>query len=72
MVADSPFWSLALLEAGCGGLSENSGSSSFRSLLLATWVLGTAGLTGRLPKLGVVGLDRPGLELALDGNDEEL
>ena len=46
--------------------------ASFRSRLLATCVLGTAGLTGRLPRLGVVGLDNPGLELALEGNDEEL
>ena len=45
---------------------------SFRSLLLATLVLGTAGLTGRLGLLlGVVGLDNPGLELALECMDEE-
>lgn len=50
-----------------------SSSSSFLSLLLAALVLGTAaGLTGReLTWLGVVGLEIPGLELALEGIEEE-
>ncbi len=57
-----------------------SPSPSFLSLLLAAFVLGTAGLNGRLLLAdeaalagllwGVVGLERPGLELALEGRLE--
>ena len=56
---------LAFLAAGSSIIS-----SSFRSLLLATFVLDT-GLTGRLFSwFGVVGRESPGLELALEGMDE--